>query len=332
MTTSYPSTRLRRLRMSPSTRTLVQETRLQAQDLIYPLFAMDGENTCTPILSLPGQNVYTVDRIGAAAQEAWSLGIKSVLLFARCSQTDLTASQSYNSKAALQKSITAIKAAVPEMTVISDVCLCPYTSHGHCGIVQDHHGQTIIDNDSTLEILAKIAVSHAQAGVNMVAPSANIDGMVQAIRQALDAAGYWEVAILAHSAKFASSFYGPFREALDSSPQFGDRKTYQLNPANRLEALREIELDIQEGADMVMVKPALSYLDIIREARNQTQVPVLGYHVSGEYSMIKAAAERGWLNEGNTFYEAILSIKRAGASMIITYAALDLAKIIRTLS
>jgi porphobilinogen synthase len=252
------------------------------------------------------------------------------LLFSRTDHKDAIGSASHSPSAAMQKGIYAIKSVVPDMMVISDVCLCPYTNHGHCGLVGDYHGRPIIENDSTLEVLNEIAISHAQAGVDVVAPSGNIDGMVQSIRQALDKVNHWPVAILSYSAKYASSFYGPFREAVDSAPQFGDRNTYQLNPANRLEALREIELDVQEGADMVIVKPALAYLDIIREARGQTKVPIVGYQVSGEYAMIKAAAEKGWLKDIDALYESLLCIKRAGASMIVTYAAPEMAALLRS--
>lgn len=318
--------RPRILRQSFAIRNMVQETRLTPNDLIAPLFIVEGEGINDEIPSLSGYYRNSLDYTVREVELLWKMGIKSVLLFIKCDDSlkDNAGTEALNPNGLMQRSIRAIKKAVPEMFVMTDVALDPFSSFGHDGIVKNNQ----IVNDETVAVLAKMSVSHAQAGADMVAPSDMMDGRIGAIREALEAANYHNTGIMAYSAKYASCFYGPFRDALDSAPGFGDKKTYQMNPANRIEAVREVLLDVQEGADIVMVKPALSYLDIIREVKNNVDVPVSAYHVSGEYAMIKAAAQRGWLNEDNAILETTLSIKRAGADLIATYFAKDIVKLI----
>lgn len=318
--------RPRILRQSAAIREMVRETLLSPADFIAPLFIVEGENIVDEISSLPGYYRRSVDETIKEVQVLYSLGIRSVLLFIKCKDElkDNKGTEALNSEGLMQRSIRAIKQVCPEMFVMTDVALDPYSSYGHDGIVEN--GEIV--NDATVDVLAKMSVSHAEAGADMVAPSDMMDGRVASIRAALESKGFHRTGILAYSAKYASCFYGPFRDALDSAPGFGDKKTYQMNPANRMEAIREVELDVQEGADIVMVKPALSYLDIIREAKNKVNIPVAAYHVSGEYAMIKAAAQRGWLNEDQAILETTLSIKRAGADLIATYFAKDLVKLI----
>jgi porphobilinogen synthase len=305
---------------------MVAETRLDPAQLIAPLFIVGGENTSEEISSLPGYSRHSIDNTLKEVETLRSLGIQSVLLFIKCEddKKDNAGTEALNPEGLMQRSIRAIKQAHPDVFVMTDVALDPFSSYGHDGIVKD---QKIV-NDETVEVLAKMSVSHAEAGADMVAPSDMMDGRIGAIREALEASGFTNTGIMAYSAKYASCFYGPFRDALDSAPGFGDKKSYQMNPANRLEAIREVELDVMEGADIVMVKPALSYLDIIREVKNAVSVPVSAYHVSGEYAMIKAAAQRGWLNESAAILETATSIRRAGADLIATYFAKDIARLI----
>ena len=318
--------RPRILRQSPAIRALVQETNLSVDDLIAPLFIIEGEGISEEISSLPGYYRHSLDHTLLEVERLQKIGIKAVLLFIKCQdeRKDNEGTEALNPDGLMQRSIKAIKRAYPSMMVMTDVALDPYSVYGHDGIVRN---QEII-NDETVHVLAKMAVSHAQSGADFVAPSDMMDGRIHAIRQALESADLHKTGIMAYSAKYASCFYGPFRDALDSAPGFGDKKTYQMNPANRLEAIREVLLDVQEGADIVMVKPALSYLDIIREVKNEVQIPVSAYHVSGEYSMIKAAAQRGWIHEEAAILETTLSIKRAGADLIATYFAKDIARIL----
>lgn len=318
--------RPRILRQSAAIRDMVKETILTPSDFIAPLFIVEGENIIEEITSLPGYYRRSLDKTVEEVTSLYALGLRSVLLFIKCKDElkDNKGTEALNSEGLMQRSIRAIKRACPEMFVMTDVALDPYSSYGHDGIVDKNE----IVNDATVDVLAKMSVSHAEAGADMVAPSDMMDGRIGAIRSALEDKGFHKTGIMAYSAKYASCFYGPFRDALDSAPGFGDKKTYQMNPANRIEAIREVELDVQEGADIVMVKPALSYLDIIREVKNKVSVPVSAYHVSGEYAMIKAAAQRGWLNEDQAIVETTLSIKRAGADLIATYFAKDLIKLI----
>jgi porphobilinogen synthase len=301
---------------------MVRETQLSPDDFIYPMFAVHGEGVRHPIKSMPGVYQLSVDQLVTAAQECAALSIPAVVLFGVPAHKDALGSENFSDTGIVQQAVRAIKAALPGLLVIADVCMCEYTDHGHCGIVQGDR----IDNDATLDILGKSAVSYARAGVDIVAPSGMMDGMVGAIRAALDAAGYLDVSILSYAIKYASAFYGPFREAAEGAPKFGDRKTHQMDPANVREALRELQLDIAEGADMVMVKPALPYLDIIRRVREATYLPVAAYNVSGEYAMLKAAAANGWLDERAAVLELLTGIKRAGADMILTYHAKDAAR------
>ncbi|GLC32469.1 porphobilinogen synthase [Clostridium omnivorum] len=317
--------RHRRLRESNNIRALVRETVLRPEDFIFPIFVVEGENIKEEISSLPGNYHWSLDRLNEIIKEVEERGIKGVILFGLPEHKDEIATSAFEENGIVQKAVRKIKELVPELWVITDVCMCQYTSHGHCGIICDNK----VDNDSTLEYIAKIALSHAKAGADMVAPSDMMDGRVMAIRNVLDENGYAHVSIMAYSAKYSSAFYGPFREAAHSAPQFGDRKTYQMDPANIREAMREIEEDIAEGADIVMVKPALSYLDVIRWARDRFDVPIAAYSVSGEFAMIKAGAKMGLINEKAIAMEMLLSIKRAGADMIITYHALDAARWIR---
>jgi len=319
--------RNRILRQSASIRALVAENRLTPDDFIAPLFIEDGTGLATEIPSMKGYYRYSLDKTIEEVKLLWSLGIKSVLIFVKSPDhlKDNTGKEAWNPDGIMQRSIKAIKDAVPEMVVMTDVALDPYSSYGHDGIVKD--GEVL--NDETVEALVKMSLSHAAAGVDFLAPSDMMDGRIGAIRAALEQNGYTRTGILSYSAKYASCFYGPFRDALDSAPGFGDKKTYQMNYANRVEAVKETLMDIEEGADIVMVKPAMAYLDIIREIKNAVQVPVSAYHVSGEYAMIKAAAERGWIDENNAIIESLTSIKRAGADLIATYFAKDAAKLLQ---
>ncbi len=313
----FPIYRPRRLRANENLRRLVRETHLSVDDLIYPMFVVHGEDTAVEISSMPGCYQYSVDRLVIAANELASLGIPGTILFGIPDTKDPLGSEAYAEDGIIQQAVRAIKDAVPDLLVITDVCLCEYTDHGHCGIIEDGE----VQNDPTLDLLVKESISHAQAGADVIAPSDMMDGRVSAIRDALDDEGYENIPIMAYSAKYASAFYGPFREAAESAPQFGDRRSYQMDPANSEEALREVALDIEEGADIVMVKPALSYLDVIHQVKTEFQMPVAAYNVSGEYAMIKAAAQNGWIDEKRVALEALTSIKRAGADIILTYFA-----------
>jgi porphobilinogen synthase len=314
--------RFRRLRRNEALRRLVRETSLSPSDFIYPLFAVHGRGVREEIPSMPGQYHLSVDRLEAEADELRALGVRAVLLFGLPAAKDAEGSEAYAEDGIVQQAVRALKSADPDLVVITDVCLCEYTSHGHCGIVVDGE----VDNDSSLELLARTAVSHARAGAGLVAPSDMLDGRVAAIRSALDEAGFAHTPILSYAAKYASAFYGPFREAAESTPQFGDRRGYQMDPANAREALREIEADIAEGADIVMVKPAIAYLDVLSQARQRFDVPLAAYNVSGEYAMVHAAARNGWLDLRATALEVLTSIKRAGADVIITYHAKEAAR------
>jgi porphobilinogen synthase len=304
---------------------MVRETSLSVKDFIYPLFVKHGEGNKDPIPSMPGQYQFSVDLIAQEAEDTWALGVPSVILFGLPDRKDAVGSRSYADDGVVQRAVSAIKHKVPDMVVMTDVCLCEYTDHGHCGLIKNGK----VDNDSTLEVLARQAVSHAKAGADFVAPSDMMDGRVAAIRSALDAAGFHETGILSYAAKYASAFYGPFREAADSAPQFGDRSGYQMDPANALEALKEVALDMEEGADMIMVKPALAFLDILAKVREECWLPLAAYNVSGEYAMIKAAEQNGWIDGRRVMMEVLISIKRAGADLILTYFAKDAAKVLR---
>jgi len=317
--------RPRRLRTSDTLRRMVRETELSVNDLVYPLFVCHGSGIREQVSSMPGQYRLSVDELVKEAQEVRDLGIPGILLFGLPESKDECGSEAYAENGIVQQAISAVKADVDDLLVITDVCLCEYTSHGHCGIISDG----CVQNDETLDLLAETALSHARAGADIVAPSDMMDGRVRAIRTRLDEYDFYDTAIMAYSAKYASAFYGPFREAAECAPQFGDRKTYQMDPANAREALKEVVLDIQEGADMVMVKPALSYLDIIRQVKDATYLPVAAYNVSGEYSMVKAAGRNGWIDEQKVTMEILTSIKRAGADIILTYHAKDAAKWLR---
>jgi porphobilinogen synthase len=321
--------RPRRLRRTEGIRSLVRETVVRPEDLIYPLFIVPNSRPTAPIGSMPGVLQMRVRDAVDEARRAYDAGIRAVLLFGLPERKDAIGSASWDPAGPVQSAIEGIKRAIPDMAVLADVCLCEYTDHGHCGVIVDHNGVKDVDNDQTLPLLMKQAVSFAAAGADFVAPSDMMDGRIGAIRHALDERGLTEVGIVAYSAKFASGFYGPFREAAESAPQFGDRRTYQMDPANAREALREIELDVLEGADVVMVKPALSYLDVIRQARDTFPLPICAYNVSGEYSMVKAAAERGWIDGPRVMNEILTSIKRAGADLIITYHAMEFAQAYR---
>lgn len=316
--------RPRRLRGSDSLRALIRETVLHKEDLIYPIFVKSGTGIREAISSMAGQFRYSLDTLEQELQEVVSLGIKSVLIFGLSSHKDEHATESYDENGAVQEAIRMIKSKFPELVVMTDVCVCAYTMHGHCGIVRNDY----VQNDETLHVLAQMAVSHAQAGADIVAPSAMMDGQVAAIREGLDAAGLSHVGIMGYSAKYYSACYGPFRDAADSAPQFGNRATYQMDVANSREAMREIDEDIAEGADIVMVKPALFYMDIIHQARQRTHLPVAVYNTSGEFAMIKAAGEKGWIDENRVMMEMLLSMKRAGADLIITYFSKDAAKLL----
>lgn len=321
---SFPITRMRRLRRTENLRRIVRETSLSVDDFIYPLFVTHGSKVKEEISSMPGNYRWSVDLLPAEMEEVASLGIPAVLLFGIPESKDEMGSAACPEDGIVQQAVRAIKKSVPDLIVITDVCLCEYTSHGHCGVI--HDGE--VQNDPSLELLAKTALSHTQAGADIVAPSDMMDGRVAAIRKKLDENGFDNTPVLSYAAKYSSAFYGPFREAADSAPQFGDRRGYQMDPANRREALREVQLDIEEGADIVMVKPALAYLDIIREVRDMTDLPIAAYNVSGEFSMVKAAARMGWLDEQRTALEILTAIKRAGADMILTYWAKDVAALL----
>ena len=320
----FPVYRPRRLRKNETLRRMVRETKLSPDDFIYPLFVCPGRKVRREISSMPGVAQLSVDLVVEEAREAHRLGIPAVLLFGIPRRKDLRGTEGYARNGVVQQAIRVMKKEIPGLVVITDVCLCEYTSHGHCGLIVKGE----VDNDATLTLLSKMALSHAEAGADMVAPSDMMDGRVKTIRETLDKRGFAQLPIMAYAAKHASGFYGPFREAAESTPQFGDRKSYQMDPANAREALREAALDVQEGADIIMVKPALPYLDIIRAVREEFDLPVAAYNVSGEYSMIKAACERGWLEEERVMMEVLTAIKRAGADLIITYFAKDAAKVL----
>jgi porphobilinogen synthase len=320
---SFPATRLRRLRRTKALRGLVRETDLSVGHLVYPLFVTHGQDRREPVASMPGIERLTISHLAGEAGEIASLGIPAVLLFGIPADKDEAASGAYDAEGIVQLAVRALKQAQPELTVITDVCLCEYMSHGHCGVVRED-GE--VDNDVTLELLAKTAISHADAGADAVAPSDMMDGRVGAIRGQLDGEGHSSVPIVAYSAKFASAFYGPFRDAAESAPAFGDRRGYQMDPANAREAVREAKIDVAEGADVVMVKPALPYLDVIHRVREEVDVPVAAYNVSGEYAALKAAAAQGWLEERAVVMESLTAIRRAGADVIVTYHAKEVAR------
>ena len=320
----FPETRMRRLRRSPTLRRLVRETRLSVDNLVYPLFVCPGRGVRDPIDSMPGNFRLSVDQLVEECREARDLGIPGVILFGIPEAKDPTGSTSWAEQGIVQQAVRALKERLPDLLVITDVCLCEYTSHGHCGVIREG----AVDNDATLPLLARQALSHAQAGADLVAPSDMMDGRVARIREALDGGGFQEVAIMSYAAKYASAFYGPFREAAGSAPEFGDRRGYQMDPPNVEEALREVRLDIEEGADIVMVKPALAYLDVIYRVKSTFGLPVAAYNVSGEFACIKAAGEKGWLDEQRIVEEVLLSIRRAGADIILTYFAKQAARLL----
>jgi porphobilinogen synthase len=317
--------RPRRTRRNATIRRMVRETALSVDDLIYPLFVKHGRGEREPIASMAGHYRVSIDELVKEAQEVWSLGIPAMILFGIPERKDEMGSEAYSRDGVVQRAVAAVKERIPELLVITDVCLCQYTDHGHCGIIKD--GQ--VDNDATLEFLSRIALSHAQAGADLVAPSDMMDGRVRAIREILESEGFKDTGILAYAVKYASSFYGPFREAADSAPKFGDRKSYQMDAANAREAIKEALLDVEEGADIIMVKPAMSYLDIIHQIRSRIELPVAAYSVSGEYAMVKAAGQKGWIEGEKVMMEILLSIKRAGADLILTYFAKEAARILR---
>lgn len=320
----FPQVRLRRLRSHPRLRDLVRETTLSPDDFILPLFVRHGQNTRIPISSMPGHAQLTVDQLAAEVREIDSLGIPAVILFGIPAHKDACGSSAWDDQGVVQQAIRTIKDATPDLLVITDLCFCEFTDHGHCGVLLEDRGRVDVANDPTLVNLVKQAVSHARAGADMIAPSGMMDGMIQALRRGLDEAAFSSVPIMSYAAKYASGFYGPFREAAESTPKFGDRRTYQMDPANGAEALREVALDLAEGADLLMVKPALSYLDIIRRVKAaHPEVPLAAYNVSGEFAMVKAAAANGWIDEQRVALEILTSIRRAGADMILTYFAKD---------
>lgn len=322
---SYPNIRHRRLRRTAGLRSLVRETALNAEDFIYPLFVTHGTKVKIEIPSMPGVYQLSMDLLEEEIREITALGIKSILLFGVPDEKDAYGASAYDSKGIVQEAIRAVKRWSPELVVVADTCLCQFTDHGHCGIVHQDEasGVAVVDNDKSLELLVRTAISQAEAGADVIAPSNMMDGFVHAIRAGLDEAGYHDIAIMSYSVKYASAFYGPFRDAAHSAPQFGDRKTYQMDPANTREALREANSDVAEGADMLMVKPALSYLDILKMLKDRFELPVVAYNVSAEYSMVKAAAAKGWIDERSIVLEKLISMKRAGADIIITYHAKD---------
>ena len=318
---TFPQTRMRRLRRTPGLRRMAREARIHRDDLILPLFVVEGQGVREPVSSMPGVSRFSVDQVVTECKEVADLGIPSVILFGVPDEKDARGSGADAEAGITQRAVAAIKAQVPDLVVMTDVCLCEYTDHGHCGVID---GETVV-NDASVARLAATALSHARAGADVVAPSDMMDGRVAAMRTVLDENGFEEIPILSYAAKFASAYYGPFREAAESTPAFGDRRAYQMDPPNRREALREMRLDLEEGADALMVKPALPYLDILSDARREFDVPLAAYHVSGEYAMIHAAAERGWIDGERAMDEALVSIKRAGADWILTYAAKDIA-------
>ncbi len=318
----FPTVRLRRLRQNDKLRAMVRETRLSVDQLVYPMFVAEGITEPHEISAMPGIMQWPLEYLGREVERIASLGIPSVLLFGIPNEKDEVGSQAYADEGIIQQAIRHVKAQTPETLVITDVCLCEYTSHGHCGVI--HNGN--VQNDESLELLSRMALSHTEAGADIVAPSDMMDGRVGAIRHTLDEHGFNQTPIMAYSAKFASGFYGPFREAAGSTPQFGDRRSYQMDPANVREALREVDLDIEEGADVVMVKPALAYMDVIRQVRDHCDLPIAAYNVSGEYSMVKAAAQHGWIDEQRIVMEMLTGIRRAGADIIITYFAPQVAE------
>jgi porphobilinogen synthase len=322
---AFPDTRPRRLRRTSSLRRLVRETTLSPDNFIYPLFVCPGKGIKNEISSLPGQFHFSVDNLAREAEEIAKLGIPAVILFGLPEKKDEVGSEAWHPEGVVQKAVRAIKKAVPELTVAVDACFCEYTTHGHCGVISG--GQ--LDNDASLENLSRAALSYARAGADIVAPSGMLDGFVGFLREGLDEENFDNVAILSYAAKYASAYYGPFRAAADSTPAFGDRHGYQMDPANVREAMREVALDVEEGADIVMVKPALAYLDVISEVRNEFDLPVAAYNVSGEYAMLKAAAQKGWIDHDRTMLETLLSIRRAGADMILTYHAKEAARLLR---
>ncbi len=317
----FPEQRMRRLRRTQNIRNMVQEVQLNMNDYIYPIFVVEGEDIKNPIKSMPGIYQFSLDHLLEEVQRAVDAGVISIMLFGIPAKKDECGSEAYNDDGIIQQAVRLVREHYPDLVISTDVCMCEYTSHGHCGLIK---GDTV-DNDSTLALLAKIAVSHAKAGADILAPSDMMDGRVEAIREALDEAGYKDVIIMAHSVKYASGFYGPFRDAAESAPHFGDRKSYQMDPASGTrQALQEVELDLEEGADMVIIKPSLAYLDLIAKTYENTLVPVVAYNVSAEYSMVKAAAQNGWIDEKTIVLEIMNAFKRAGAKMVITYHAVDL--------
>lgn len=320
----FPEYRARRVRRNESFRRLVRETRLSVDDLIYPIFVEEGEGIRSPISAMPDQFRFSVDKLAEPIKEVVELKIPAVILFGIPEKKDPLASEAVRADGVVPRAVRAIKEQAPELVVITDICVCEYTSHGHCGVIKDND----VDNDPTLELLGEMALAHARAGADVVAPSDMMDGRVGFIRETLDEAELENVAILAYSAKYASAYYGPFREAADSAPQFGDRRSYQMDPPNVREALREVALDVEEGADVVMVKPALAYLDVISRVSEEFELPIAAYNVSGEYSMLKAAAQQGWIDGERVMMETLTSIKRAGADMILTYHALEAARLL----
>jgi len=321
----FPNYRPRRLRRNENIRRMVRETHLRIDDLIYPMFSAFGENIKKEISSMPGIYQQSIDNIVIEAREVQELGIPAVVLFGIPEMKDAVGSDAYCTTGIIQNTVRAIKQEVPELTVITDVCMCEYTDHGHCGLIKNGD----VDNDSTLELLAAEALSHAQAGADIVAPSDMMDGRVAAIRDILDENGFEHIPVMSYAVKYASGYYGPFREAAESTPEFGDRRSYQMDPANRLEALREANQDVAEAADFLMVKPALAYLDVLRELKDNFDLPLVAYNVSGEYSMIKAAAEKGWIDGDRVMMETLLGMKRAGADLIITYHAKEVARLLQ---
>ena len=322
----FPEYRARRLRQNNGFRRMIRETLLSVNDLIMPLFAISGNNIKNPIPSMPGQYQLSIEHIVKTAEYAYILGIPAVMIFGIPDQKDSLGTEAYAEDGIVQKAVTALKNSIPDLVVITDVCLCQYTDHGHCGIIVKGD---IVDNDSTIDLLAETALSHVQAGADMVAPSDMMDGRIAKIRERLDENEFSNIPIMSYSAKYCSAYYGPFREAADSAPKFGDRRTYQMDPCNGLEALREVELDISEGADIIMIKPALPYLDIIHRTRDFIDLPLAAYNVSGEYAMIKAADQKGWIDGTKVMMETLISIKRAGADMILTYFAIEAAEALK---
>jgi len=321
----FPEYRARRLRRSETLRSMVRETFLRAEDLIYPMFSAFGKNIRKEIVSMPGIYQQSIEHIVAEAKEVYELGIPAVILFGIPEEKDALGQDAYSENGIIQETIRAIKTEVPKLLVITDVCMCEYTDHGHCGVIKDGD----VDNDETLKLLAAEALSHARAGADIVAPSDMMDGRVAAIREVLDANGFSHIPVMSYAVKYASAYYGPFRDAAESTPQFGDRRSYQMDPANRIEAFREAELDIQECADFLMVKPALAYLDILRDLKDRYNLPLVAYNVSGEYSMIKAAAEKDWIDGDRVMMETLVGMKRAGADLIITYHAKEAARLLK---